>query len=385
MNAKRLFRGFVTTLMMTVLCAGTAFAEFSAETETAHNEIGIGQWPKDSYLKTGKEIRKILDDICGKNTVVGTGYDEYGEECTIEYKVESLKSIESAPSMSEAQKAKAREIQESGGAVYAWYEDSTDTLYIYTDSQNVYMNPDSSYMFSGTVDWADPDSWDEHTFSSLTDISGLANWKADYVTNASYMFEDCSELSDVSALKDWKFSSLFDFTRMFYDCYALSDVSCLQSWSISDAVARYSNVFEETGAYQSYYTMDICDDDCIELFPDWYVDKAEFYDGTELVWTARNIKEKLIYFDHFNTYIYKLYDGFWENQIPAGEYVHLADLKKDGYLFNGWSKEPNQTTGDMKLFEERVENTDILNIITITDAPLKTAMCIMRLGRMTRY
>lgn len=68
----------------------------------------------------------------------------------------------------------------------------TGTIYWWSESQNVYLNPDSSRMFLG--------------LSYLTDIRGLSNLKTNYTNNMSYIFcvgGQNQKLKNFNALSNW--------------------------------------------------------------------------------------------------------------------------------------------------------------------------------------
>ena len=70
-------------------------------------------------------------------------------------------------------------------------------------------------------------------FTSLNDISGLANWDVSSVTDFSFMFDGCKNLSNLTPLKSWKMTSATDFGWMFDGCQSLTDLSPLKNWETS--------------------------------------------------------------------------------------------------------------------------------------------------------
>ncbi|MBT9822208.1 BspA family leucine-rich repeat surface protein [Enterocloster bolteae] len=57
-----------------------------------------------------------------------------------------------------------------------------------------------------------------HRCTSLKDISPLANWNVENVTDMYRMFFMCRSLSDASAINDWNIQNVTNFQEMFYDC-----------------------------------------------------------------------------------------------------------------------------------------------------------------------
>ena len=54
--------------------------------------------------------------------------------------------------------------------------------------------------------------------SNISDLTALANWDANSVTNMYLMFYKCTQLTDTSAINDWDISSVTNFGDMFGGC-----------------------------------------------------------------------------------------------------------------------------------------------------------------------
>lgn len=97
----------------------------------------------------------------------------------------------------------------------------TGTIYWWCESNNVYLNPDSSNMFYG--------------LSYLSDISGLQSLKTDYTTNMSsimYVFEN-QKLKNFDALSGWNISNVTDLSFALCGYVNLENIKGLKYWDTS--------------------------------------------------------------------------------------------------------------------------------------------------------
>lgn len=98
----------------------------------------------------------------------------------------------------------------------------TGTLYWWCESNNVYLNPDSSNMFLG--------------LSYLSDISGLQSLKTDYTTNMSKIMCVASEnrkLKNFDALSGWNISNVTDLSLALCGYRNLENIKGLKYWDTS--------------------------------------------------------------------------------------------------------------------------------------------------------
>ena len=104
-------------------------------------------------------------------------------------------------------------------------EVKTGILYWWSESNNVYLNPNSSSMFE--------------YLPYLSDLSGLENVKTKYTTNISSMFASGfsnQRLTNVNALSNWDTSNITDISSLFANCTSLIDISGLKNWDTSKVV-----------------------------------------------------------------------------------------------------------------------------------------------------
>lgn len=86
------------------------------------------------------------------------------------------------------------EIQASGKKAYMWYEDSNNTIYIYSDAGKIYA-PSDLGSFAKRM-------------TNLVDISGMAVFDTTYVTTIDRMFQDSVNIADLSPLTNWNTSNV---------------------------------------------------------------------------------------------------------------------------------------------------------------------------------
>ena len=185
-------------------------------------------------------------------------------------------------------------------------EVETGTIYWWSESNNVYLNPDSSHMFKSLTyvsdlsgikgfntkfvknmdgilasdynqslkDFDDLANWNTSNVTnmswalggwcSLENIDGIKNWDTSNVTNMSFMFGNMdvgsSRITDLSALANWNVSNVINMECMFCGCQVTS-LSALASWNVSNV----------TNMSQMFYSCPITDASGIN---DWDISKV---------------------------------------------------------------------------------------------------------------
>lgn len=126
------------------------------------------------------------------------------------------------------------ELETMGGS--ADHDVKTGTIYWWSESKNVYLNPDSSNMFS--------------YLPYLTNISGLQTLKTTHVTNMSNILKwSTFNLQDVNALKDWDTTNVENMEGLLYAWNSNNrklDINGLKNWNTSN-VKNMSSMFVGTG------------------------------------------------------------------------------------------------------------------------------------------
>ena len=110
----------------------------------------------------------------------------------------------------------------------------TGTIYWWSESQNVYLNPDSSRMFLG--------------LSYLTDIRGLSNLKTNYTNNMSYIFcvgTQNQKLKNFNALSNWNTENVTNLQCAFAGYKNLESIEGLTNWNTSKVTNMHGMIGED--------------------------------------------------------------------------------------------------------------------------------------------
>lgn len=131
----------------------------------------------------------------------------------------------------------------------------TGTIYWWSESSKVYLNPDCSNMFCRLPYLADISGLRElktdnvtnmsSMFAnvnnqSLTNVDALSNWNTSNVTNMSYMFTNCSVLANIDGLANWDTSKVTDMSWMFGNddggAMEISDLTPIEKWNVGNVI-----------------------------------------------------------------------------------------------------------------------------------------------------
>ena len=131
----------------------------------------------------------------------------------------------------------------------------TGTIYWWSESNKVYLNPDCSIMFCRLPYLADISGLRElktdnvtnmsRMFGnvnnqSLTNVDALSNWNTSNVTNMSYMFTTCSVLANIDGLANWDTSKVTDMSWMFGNddggSMEISDLTPIEKWNVGNVI-----------------------------------------------------------------------------------------------------------------------------------------------------
>lgn len=131
----------------------------------------------------------------------------------------------------------------------------TGTIYWWSESNKVYLNPDCSIMFCRLPYLADISGLRELKTDnvtnmssmfgnvnnqSLTNVDALSNWNTSNVTNMSYMFTTCSVLANIDGLANWDTSKVTDMSWMFGNddggAMEISDLTPIEKWNVGNVI-----------------------------------------------------------------------------------------------------------------------------------------------------
>ena len=130
--------------------------------------------------------------------------------------------------------------------VYAWYDTDTTTIYYYTESEKIIMNPNSSSMF--------------YNFKNLSNATSIADWDTSKVTDMSAMFTSAGSNATTFSLdlSSWDTSNVTRMVWMFsYAGYNATTFSLdLSSWNTSN-VTDMSYMFYLAGRNATTWSVTI--------------------------------------------------------------------------------------------------------------------------------
>ena len=138
--------------------------------------------------------------------------------------------------------------------VIAWYKDGK--IYLTTDAVKMFLNEDSSAMFSGLSNVTKIDTTNRNT-SNVTDMRfmfykcnnltwlDVSNWKTSNVTSMRNMFRECNSLTELD-VSHWKTSNVTDMGYMFNKCYNLEslDVSHWDTSNVTNMSAMFNKCYD---------------------------------------------------------------------------------------------------------------------------------------------
>ncbi len=200
--------------------------------------------PKIAMFDTGKKVRDKMYNLMPEGTI--SKVSNYS--CNVS--IDAIEKYNGVPDLTKLTEANIVSLGESSFPIYMWAEKSgkteirnpvgmkgltaegdndsskkveTGKIYWWSESDSVYLNPDSSQMFAG--------------IPYLTNIDGLKDMKTDYVVNMSNMFYSLgTQLSNIDALSGWNTSKVENMSGMFYRwslANSLSNVNALLNWDTS--------------------------------------------------------------------------------------------------------------------------------------------------------
>ena len=232
------------------------------------NDYYIVTWnPETAMTKTIKKVTKMTITIfdTGKNVrdkmhnLIPEGTISNDSDYSVNISIDAIEKYNGVPDLTKMTESNIVSLRESSSPIYMWAEKSgkteirnsmgdkeltaeggnsdskkveTGKIYWWSESDSVYLNPNSAQMFA--------------ILPYLTNIDGLKDMKTDYVIDMSDMFFSVgTQLSNIDALSDWNTSRVKDMSNMFYR-YALekslSNVNALSNWDTSK-VTNMSGMF----------------------------------------------------------------------------------------------------------------------------------------------
>ena len=214
-------------------------AQASAEGE---NVLGIKKLyaEEPSMLTTGVKFNAAIKTLAAGKSKSFNSTDSL---------IQSVQVVDAPPSGSIATKDVSAN---NDGSYLAWWDADTKTIYLYSKSGAIVLNPDSSSMFSwcSSLTTLDVSKWDT---SQVTDMNSMlrgcsnltaldaSNWDTSKVTDMSSMFQNCSSLTTLDVSK-WNTIQVTNMGSMFSNCRGLTTSYIGPNWN-TDKVTDSGNMF----------------------------------------------------------------------------------------------------------------------------------------------
>ena len=193
------------------------------------NNLKIGMKLGDN-LESGSYNNKLIFSILTNNNqhiAILTRGSEFKAKLnalgTTTDKIEHFKKSSTAPAS--AINTVNIDDEDSDYEIKLWLDSTDKTAYYYAESEKVYLNKDSSRMF--TYDWG------EEKTKNITDVD-LSNFDTSQVTSMSYMFSGMSKLTSLN-LSNFDTSKVTDMSNMFSSMSGLTSLN-LSSFDTSKVI-----------------------------------------------------------------------------------------------------------------------------------------------------
>ena len=199
------------------------------------NNLKIGMKLGDN-LESGSYNNKLIFSILTNNNqhiAILTRGSEFKAKLnalgTTTDKIEHFKKSSTAPAS--AINTVNIDDEDSDYEIKLWLDSTDKTAYYYAESEKVYLNKDSSRMF--TYDWG------EEKTKNITDVD-LSNFDTSQVTSMSYMFSGMSKLTSLN-LSSFDTSKVINMSGMFRSMSNLTslDLSNFNTFKVTDMSAMF--------------------------------------------------------------------------------------------------------------------------------------------------
>ena len=209
------------------------------ESQPDHTTRKFAGWYTDSACTDGNEfsIEKCSEDVtvyAKWKSLTATVLSSYGTISTLKTKMENIAGkrseitafLHSATKPTDENMTDANVISEhdSEAPIYLWRDGTT--LKWWSKAENVNVRNSLYGLFT--------------RYSSLVDISGVADWNIGSVTDLDSMFYGCEGLTDLSPLESWNTGNVRDMRQMFPYCSKLTDLSALENWDTGKVTDMYN-------------------------------------------------------------------------------------------------------------------------------------------------
>ena len=210
----------------------------------------------ETMFLTGNEINSKI------KLLGGASLDPFWKMVKDDWKNEKITKIKRSKTIQKKYKIKKNIVSTSDSKkpIYMWY--SNKVIYYYTEATKIYLNPNSSQMFSYLTKLTSIDlsEWDASKVTNMESMFfhcyslkklNLSKWNTSSVTNMGSMFSNCSSLASLN-LSSFNTSNVTNMESMFHGCHKLTKLN-LSSFDTS----KVTSIAQMFGAYTSNDKMNL--------------------------------------------------------------------------------------------------------------------------------
>lgn len=201
-----------------------------------HRNIRFGM-KLNSNLRQGNYVNKLIISIVTnpyETKALVTSGSEFNKKLKslLEDEATEIKYFRrSSVSPASTVNVKNIEDEDSDYEIKLWLDPATESVYYYSDSEKIYLNEDSSWMFEGNK-W-----WDGRGNLTNIDMSGFNTEK---VKNMNYMFYELYKLTTLN-LSNFNTSNVTKMRGMFMDLDSITglDLSTFDTRNVTDMAQMF--------------------------------------------------------------------------------------------------------------------------------------------------
>ena len=206
------------------------------------SQLSIGMKLSDN-LESGRYTNKLIFSILTNNydpiAIMTEGLDFNNKLRSFETatnKIEHFKKSPTPPAITV--NAKNIEDENSDYEIKLWLDPTDKTAYYYAEPEKVYLNEDSSKMFTY--------NWSERKLQNILDID-LSSFNTSKVTNMEYMINDMPNLTSLD-LSNFDTSKVTNMKDMFYSMTGLTslNLSNFDTSQVTNMSGMFSSVWHLT-------------------------------------------------------------------------------------------------------------------------------------------
>lgn len=201
-----------------------------------HRNIRFGMKLNDN-LKQGNYVNKLIISIVTnpyETKALVTSGTEFNKKwkSLLEDEPTDIKYFRrSSASPASTANVKNIEDEDSDYEIKLWLDPTTESVYYYSDSEKIYLNENSRYMFESSV------GWDKR--SNLTNID-MSGFNTEKVKDMGYMFIRLNKLTILN-LSNFNTSNVTDMRGMFMDLDSITglDLSTFDTRNVTDMAQMF--------------------------------------------------------------------------------------------------------------------------------------------------